>query len=68
MISVCANADPMIDARAVAAAVTAAQEQARLRTSKHRASRAYRHEMIEVLLRRVLPAAINRAREAGDSG
>jgi len=50
------------DAGAIEAAVKAAQEQARLRTSKHRASRAYRHEMIEVLLRRVLPTAIKRAR------
>ena len=33
-----------------------------LRTSKHRASKAYRHEMIAVLLRRVLPRAIAQAR------
>lgn len=41
----------------VEAAVLAAQAQARLRTSKHRASQAYRHEMIAVLLRRVLDEA-----------
>ena len=45
----------------LAAAVAAAQAQAKLRTSKHRASADYRHEMIDVLLRRVLPAAFQRA-------
>jgi hypothetical protein len=39
----------------IEAAVAAAQRQAELRTSKHRASKEYRHEMIAVLLRRVLP-------------
>ncbi|MCB0114392.1 MAG: hypothetical protein KDD84_09890, partial [Caldilineaceae bacterium] len=42
--------------------IAAAQGQARLRTSKHRASQDYRHEMIAVLLRRVLPKAVERAR------
>lgn len=41
--------------------IAAAQAQAKLRTSKHRASRDYRHVMIEVLLRRVVPRAITRA-------
>ena len=43
--------------------IAAAQKQARLRTSKHRASQDYRHEMIAVLLRRVLPKAVGRARD-----
>jgi len=47
---------------AVEAAVDAAQAQARLRTSKYRASQAYRREMIGVLLRRVLRTAVARAR------
>lgn len=38
--------------------IAAAQAQAKLRTSKHRASRDYRHVMIDVLLRRVLPRAL----------
>ncbi len=52
---------PIFDEEAIAAAVVAAQAQAKLRTSKHRASADYRHEMIDVLLRRVLPAAFQRA-------
>ena len=55
-------ADPL-DEAAIAAAIAAAQGQAELRTSKHRATKEYRHEMIAVLLDRVLPAAIDRARE-----
>jgi len=47
----------------VASAIVAAQRQAEVRTSKHRATKEYRHEMIAVLLDRVLPAAIDRARE-----
>jgi CO/xanthine dehydrogenase FAD-binding subunit len=43
------------------AVIAAGQQQARLRTSKHRASQEYRHEMIAVLLRRVLPRAVERA-------
>lgn len=46
-------ADSFDDA-AVETAVTAAQAQARLRTSKYRASKEYRHEMVAVLLCRVL--------------
>lgn len=52
---------PIFDEAAIAAAVAAAQAQAKLRTSKHRASAEYRHEMIDVLLRRVLPGAFQRA-------
>ena len=48
----------------VEAAITAAQTQAQLRTSRHRASQEYRHEMVAVLLRRVLRRAIDRARQA----
>lgn len=43
-------------------AIEAARGQAQLRTSKHRASKEYRHEMVAVLLRRVLPLAVARAR------
>lgn len=46
----------------VDAAVDAAQSQAQLRTSRHRASQEYRHEMVAVLLRRVLTRAVERAR------
>jgi CO/xanthine dehydrogenase FAD-binding subunit len=42
--------------------IHAAQEQAQFRTSRHRASREYRHEMVAVLLRRVLQRAVARAR------
>ncbi len=49
------------DDGAVEAAVSAAQAQANLRTSKYRASAEYRHEMVAVLLRRVLRAAWERA-------
>ena len=45
------------DDSAVEAAVAAAQAQAQLRTSKYRASKEYRHEMVAVLLRRVLRRA-----------
>ena len=38
------------------AVIDAAQSQAQLRTSRHRASQEYRHEMIAVLLRRVCRA------------
>ena len=57
-------ASPTLDDGAVAAAVAAAQRQAELRTSKHRASKDYRHEMIAVLLHRGLPTAIQRARSS----
>ncbi len=42
------------DDGAIEVAITAAQAQANLRTSKYRASKEYRHEMVAVLLRRVL--------------
>ncbi len=58
-------AAPRFDGAAVAAAVAAAQRQARLRTSKHRASAGYRQEMVAVLLQRVLPTAFARAQAAG---
>jgi CO/xanthine dehydrogenase FAD-binding subunit len=47
----------VFDDDALEAAVAAAQAQARLRTSKYRASKEYRHEMVAVLLRRVLRRA-----------
>jgi len=46
----------------IEAAIAAAQEEARVRTSRHRATKEYRQEMIAVLLRRVLPKAVERAR------
>jgi CO/xanthine dehydrogenase FAD-binding subunit len=54
----------VIDDAAIEATVETAQGQARLRTSRHRASKEYRHEMIAVLLRRVLTRAAERARIA----
>lgn len=51
-----------VDAAAIEATVAAAQAQAELRTSKHRATKEYRHAMVAVLLRRVLHAAVERAR------
>jgi len=56
------TAAPRFDERAIDDAIAAAQAQARLRTSKHRASKEYRHEMIAVLLRRVLTTAAERAK------
>ena len=50
------------DAAAVEDAIAAAQAQASLRSSKYRASQAYRHEMIGVLLKRVLRTSVERAR------
>jgi carbon-monoxide dehydrogenase medium subunit len=50
-----------IDAATIELAVAAAQAQAELRTSKHRASKEYRHEMVAVLLHRVLSRSIERA-------
>ena len=48
----------------LAATITAAQGQVQLRTSKHRASKEYRHEMVGVLLGRVLRSALERAQNA----
>jgi len=58
------TAGPLDDA-AIDATIAAAQAQAQLRTSKHRASRDYRHEMVAVLLRRVIARAAARARGEG---
>lgn len=55
---------PLLGEAAIEAAIAGAQRQAELRTSKHRASKEYRHEMVAVLLRRVLPKAIARAQAA----
>ena len=49
------------DEAVLATAVAAAQAQAELRTSKHRASKEYRREMVAVLMRRVVPTAFGRA-------
>jgi carbon-monoxide dehydrogenase medium subunit len=49
------------DEAVVGQAIAAAQKQAQLRTSRHRASKEYRHEMAAVLLGRVLRAAAQRA-------
>ena len=45
------------DEKSMSEAVAAALEQASFRTSRHRASQAYRQEMVEVLMRRVLRRA-----------
>lgn len=50
-----------VSAATVEAAVTAAHESLSPRTSKYRATADYRREMIDVLLRRVLPLAVRRA-------
>jgi CO/xanthine dehydrogenase FAD-binding subunit len=55
-------AAPVFDEGVIESAIAAAQAQAQLRTSKHRASKEYRHEMVAVLLRRVLTSAAQRAR------
>lgn len=49
------------DSAAIAAAIAAAHEEVRFRSSKHRSSKAYRHEMLSVLLDRVLRTAFARA-------
>lgn len=46
----------------IEAAIEAARSSLSPRTSKYRATASYRQEMIEVLLRRVLPLAVERAR------
>ncbi len=56
------TAAKVFDDTAVENAIAAAQAQASLRTSKYRASQEYRREMIGVLLKRVLQAAVERAR------
>jgi carbon-monoxide dehydrogenase medium subunit len=43
-----------VDAGLIQQAIRAAQGQARLRTSQHRASQPYRHEMIQTLMSRVI--------------
>ncbi len=58
------TAAPRFDEAALETAIQAARAQARLRTSKHRATKEYRHEMIGVLLRRVLPKAVERAQSS----
>lgn len=62
----CLRRGPAEEAR-ITSAVHAAQNQATLRSSKHRASREYREEMIAVLLRRVLTKTLTRARGDGPS-
>lgn len=52
----------LVGAEAVERAVSAARQTLRPRTSKYRATAEYRQEMIDVLLRRVLPLAAQRAR------
>ncbi len=51
-----------VDEQVIEQAMAAAQAQAQLRTSKHRATKAYRHELVAVLLRRVVGRAVERAR------
>jgi carbon-monoxide dehydrogenase medium subunit len=53
---------------ALEAVLSAAHGEVAFRTSKHRASRAYRDEMLDVLLRRVLTRALERARAADRAG
>lgn len=52
---------PAVDAAVIDLAVAAAQAQAELRTSKHRATKADRHEMVAGSLQRVLGRAVERA-------
>jgi len=52
---------PVFDDAVIAAAIAAAHEEVRFRSSKHRSSKAYRHEMLTVLLDRVLRTAFARA-------
>jgi CO/xanthine dehydrogenase FAD-binding subunit len=52
------------DENVIDAAIAAAQGEVSLRTSKHRASREYREELLPVLLRRVLQRAFTRASAA----
>lgn len=52
-----------VGSAAVERAIAAAQESLKLRTSKYRATSAYRREMLAVLLRRVIPLAAQRAQQ-----
>lgn len=61
--TVLTSADAFDDA-VIAATIAAAQEEVRFRSSKHRSSKAYRHEMLTVLLDRVLRRAFARAKSA----
>ncbi len=58
------TAAAIFDEDAIEQAILAAQSQVQLRTSRHRASKEYRHEMVAVLLRRVLRVAAQRARQS----
>ncbi|RLT32409.1 MAG: hypothetical protein DWI57_18415 [Chloroflexi bacterium] len=55
---------PQCDADVMESAIAAAQSQVQLRSSKHRASKEYRHAMVAVLLGRLLPAALERAKKS----
>ena len=52
----------------ISAAISAAQDQAVLRNSRHRASKDYRHELVAVLLNRVLERALVRAGSKAEGG
>jgi carbon-monoxide dehydrogenase medium subunit len=54
-------ADPHFGPNAIDAAIASAHQEVRFRSSKNRASSAYRHEVLDVLLRRVLQRAFERA-------
>ncbi len=55
---------PVQAEEALDAAIESALQEARLRTSKYRATKAYREEMVRVLMRRVIPRAVDRAQGA----
>ncbi len=54
----------LVDDSALERAVSVALETLHPRTSKYRATKAYRREMIAVILRRILPRAVQRARSS----
>lgn len=58
--AILSNGEPLDEPR-IEAAIEAARAEVRLRTSRHRASKDYRDELIGVLMRRVLPRAAQRA-------
>lgn len=60
--ALCAAAD-VSSAATLEAVLAAAHAEVAFRSSRHRASRAYRNEMLDVLLRRVLARALARAGE-----